>query len=30
MTTYELVSELLAMLVSPYPDIVATNDNITA
>jgi len=26
----ELVSELLAMLVSPYPDIIATNDNIAA
>jgi len=26
----ELISKLLAMLVSPYLDIVATNDNITA
>jgi len=27
---YELASKLLAMLVSPYPDIVATDDDVTA
>ena len=27
--SYELVSKLSAMLVLPYPDIIATNDNIT-
>jgi len=30
MTTYELVSKLLAILVSPYLDIIATDDNIAA
>jgi len=28
--SYKLISKLLAMLVSPYPDIVAADDNITA
>jgi len=26
----ELASKLLAMLVSPYPDIIATDDDVTA
>jgi len=30
MTTYESVSKLSAMLVSPRPDIIAANDNIVA
>jgi len=30
MTTYKSVSKLLAMLVSPRPDIIAVDDDITA
>jgi len=30
MTTCESVSKLSTILVSPYPDVVATNDNTTA
>jgi len=30
MIGYELASKLLAMLVLPYPDIIAANDDITA
>jgi len=28
--SYKLISKLLAMLVSPYPDIIAANDDIAA
>jgi len=30
MTTYELVSKLSAILVSPYPNVVAINNNYAA